>query len=145
MSALQIVSLVVSILSLFGFGTICSLFWKDRHEKKKNQTEEAKKRAKQERQEETREVMEDVVRPIISDMAVIKKGEQANLRHSLYEIYNTWMPLGYCPTDEKADFENLYQSYHNLGKNGVMDANREKLLALPETPPHKKRTPKKGA
>lgn len=52
------------------------------------------------------------------------------------------MPLGYCPTDEKADFENLYQSYHQLGKNGVMDANREKLLALPEAPKRKRSSKK---
>lgn len=89
MTVPQIVSMIVSILSLLGFGTVFSFYWKEHLEKKKSQTEEAKKRAKKDRQDEQREVVSEVVAPLINDLSIIKKGEQANLRHSLYEIYNT--------------------------------------------------------
>jgi hypothetical protein len=36
----------------------------------------------------------------------------------------------------------LYDSYHNLGKNGVMDSLRDKFLALPTEP--KSKNNKKG-
>ena len=62
---------------------------------------------------------------------IIKRGVQALLRHDLYEIYNHWIKKGYCPNDVKNDVENMYNQYHNLGKNGVMDSMYHELLALP--------------
>lgn len=57
---------------------------------------------------------------------------QALLRNKLYEIYDTWMPKKYAPTDVKENFENLYQRYHTLGKNGVMDGKHEAFMQLPD-------------
>ena len=42
------------------------------------------------------------------------------------------MPKKYAPTDAKENFENLYQRYHTLGKNGVMDEKRKAFMQLPD-------------
>jgi len=68
------------------------------------------------------------------------KGLQALLRNKLYEIYDCWMPQEYAPTDVKENFQNLYNMYHQLGKNGVMDTKRDSFLALPDIKPHEKHT-----
>ena len=60
------------------------------------------------------------------------KALQALLRNKLYEIYDTWVPKKYAPTDAKENFENLYQRYHTLGKNGVMDEKRKVFMQLPD-------------
>lgn len=65
---------------------------------------------------------------------ILKCGVQALLRHDLNEIYDTWVPRGYCPNDVKVDFENMFTQYHQLGKNGVMDNKHNVILSLPDTP-----------
>jgi len=72
------------------------------------------------------------IQPIKEDLALIKRGSQASLRHNLYEVYDAWINKGYCPRDVKADFDNLYQNYHAMGKNGVMDKCYEDLMDLPD-------------
>ena len=62
------------------------------------------------------------------------RGVQALLRHELYDMYNEHYPKGYAPADVKNDFENIYVSYHNLGKNGVMDGMHQRFMELPEFP-----------
>lgn len=118
--------------------------WLDKYYSKKEAEEnkrfEEMKELEHYRDEEQRkefvEIVEESVtkatKPIRDDLALLKKGNQASLRHNLYEIYDFWAPKGYCPRDVKVDFENLYLSYHNLGKNGVMDACYESLMALPD-------------
>ena len=61
----------------------------------------------------------------------MKAGLQALLRHSLLKEYNQCSKAGYATNDMRSDFENMYQNYHSLGANGVMDDIREKFLALP--------------
>lgn len=68
------------------------------------------------------------------------KALQALLRNELYEIYDYWMVRKYAPTDVKENFENLYQRYHALGKNGVMDGKREAFMQLPDIKKRKEDT-----
>lgn len=64
---------------------------------------------------------------------VLKRGVQALLRHELYGIYDTYAKeKKYAPLDVKNDFENIYLSYHSLGKNGVMDVMHDRFMELPE-------------
>lgn len=60
-----------------------------------------------------------------------KLGIQALLRNELYKIYEKWYERGYAPLWVRENFENIYQQYHNLGQNGVMDNIHEKFMALP--------------
>lgn len=61
-------------------------------------------------------------------------GVQALLRDRLIQTYNHYNEKGYAPIYAKENFENMYQQYHSLGKNGVMDEIHEKFKALPLEP-----------
>ena len=50
-----------------------------------------------------------------------EKGLQALLRDRLIYQYDKYKAKGYAPIYAKENFENLYQQYHNLGANGVID------------------------
>jgi hypothetical protein len=50
-----------------------------------------------------------------------EKGLQALLRDRLIYQYDKYKDKGYAPIYAKENFENLYQQYHRLGANGVMD------------------------
>lgn len=67
-------------------------------------------------------------------MTALEKGVQAILRDRLYQSYNHFKEKGYAPLYARENFENMYQQYHNLGKNGVMDDIHEKFLLLPIEP-----------
>lgn len=62
-------------------------------------------------------------------------GVQALLRAELIRDWNYYSKQGFAPIYARENFENVYQSYHNLGANGVMDDLREKFLGLPDKPP----------
>ena len=115
-------SVIITLLITEGFN------WIKRHHQKNNILRDDQK------QEELKQMIRDELAPIREDLVILKKGTQAVLRHDLYEMYDKWMKLGYAPSEEKVDFENIYQNYHHLGKNGVMDKMRDKFLALPDMP-----------
>lgn len=52
-------------------------------------------------------------------------------RYHLMRIYQSAMSAGYITPDQLTVFESLYESYHDLGGNGVVTAYREHLLELP--------------
>lgn len=58
-------------------------------------------------------------------------GLQAVLKDLLKIRYLEWIEKGYAPMDARDDLERMYQAYHGLGANGVMDALREQFLSLP--------------
>ena len=58
-------------------------------------------------------------------------GVQALLRDRLINSYNKYAEKGYAPIYAKDNFENMWQQYHNLGANGVMDEIHEKFKDLP--------------
>ena len=58
-------------------------------------------------------------------------GVQALLRDRLYQAYNHHHEKEYAPIHAKENFENMWQQYHNLGANGVMDGVHEAFMKLP--------------
>ena len=62
---------------------------------------------------------------------ILMKAQQAQMRSALLQQYYLYTEQGWIYQDCLDDFENQYQSYHALGKNGVMDAKREEILKLP--------------
>lgn len=64
-------------------------------------------------------------------LAILMKSQQAQMRSNLLDKYHFYMEQGFITEDELEDWENQYQSYHELGKNGVLDARREQLFKLP--------------
>ncbi len=61
----------------------------------------------------------------------MRTGMQALLRAQLIGDYNKWTERGYAPIWARDNFENVYEQYHNLGKNGVMDGLHAEFLNLP--------------
>lgn len=71
----------------------------------------------------------------IKDTKSVKLGIQALLRAQMINDYNKWMERGYAPIYAKENFDNMWEHYHSLGANGVMDDIHEKFIDLPTTKP----------
>jgi len=63
--------------------------------------------------------------------AALKLGMQALLRDRLYQLYKAGSDKQGSSLDERRNFENLYDQYHALGANGVMDDIHRRYMALP--------------
>ena len=61
----------------------------------------------------------------------LKMGLQAMLRGQMINDYNHWSEKGYAPIYARENFENLWQQYHSLGVNGVMNDIHSKFHNLP--------------
>lgn len=61
----------------------------------------------------------------------LTKGIQALLRDRLICLYDEYRLIGSAPIHVKDSFENMYQWYHALGANGVMDAIHEEFQNIP--------------
>ena len=61
----------------------------------------------------------------------LELGVQALLRDRLIYQYEKYKAKGYAPIYAKENFENLYEQYHQLGANGVMDSIHEEFKNLP--------------
>ena len=143
MTASEIITWVVSITVSAVITTTVGIllkraadkFYKTQEEKNeqfKIDLKELEDRRREQHKKELDEIVRNHIEPIQKDLELIKTGNQAALRHNLYEIYDYYNARGYCPLEVKTDFENLYASYHSLGKNGVMDGCHKKLMELPD-------------
>ena len=75
---------------------------------------------------------------LIKRTLALEHGVQAMLRDRLRYLYKCYEKQGYVDLDDREDWEHMYVQYHTLGKNGVMDDVRAKLLALPTQKGEKK-------
>lgn len=64
----------------------------------------------------------------------VRLGVQALLRNQQISEHRYFQKKGYATVEEKSNYDNMYQRYHNLGKNGVMDALHEEVMNMPTTP-----------
>lgn len=61
----------------------------------------------------------------------VQLGVQALLRDRLYQSYLHYSEKGYAPIYARENFENMYNQYHQLGVNGVMDNVYKNFMNLP--------------
>lgn len=66
-----------------------------------------------------------------AEQDAIRKGIQALLRAEMIKSYNKYSELGHAPIYARENFKNIYENYHALGLNGVMDDIYNKFLELP--------------
>lgn len=66
-----------------------------------------------------------------NQLNILMKSQQAQMRSSLLSKYHQYIEDGWISEEELEDWENQYQSYHELGSNGVLDARRMQLFNLP--------------
>lgn len=72
-----------------------------------------------------------ISRQTIKEITAVKLGLQAVLRDRLIQSYNHYSEKGFAPIYARDNFENMYQQYHTLGANGVMDDMHKAFLDLP--------------
>lgn len=118
------ISLVISLTITFIFNGIVNL--------------PKKKKAEQEAADQKQAVFERKLNAkldkIQKDVSLCKRADQVLLKNDLKVRYDYWLDEGYAPDDARDDLEKMYQVYHSLGKNGVMDERRARFLALPTEP-----------
>lgn len=68
---------------------------------------------------------------VIAKIRALEKGVQALLRAQMINDWNKYSDKGSAPIYARQSFENLWEQYEKLGKNGVMEDLRQKFLALP--------------
>ena len=72
---------------------------------------------------------------LVKDIQTTNKAQNAGLQSVLKDLlkirYLEWIKKGYAPLDARDDLEKMYQAYHKLGANGVMDNMRKQFLDLP--------------
>lgn len=61
----------------------------------------------------------------------LERGVQALLRAQMISDYNHYSEKGKAPIYARQSFENLWEQYEKLGKNGVMEDIHRKFLELP--------------
>lgn len=69
---------------------------------------------------------------INKDLNTIKIGLQKSLLYTLREIRYELVTRGWCTAEEKLEFQEAYDAYHALGKNGVADSYKKEVMGLPE-------------
>lgn len=61
----------------------------------------------------------------------LQKGVQALLRERLIHSYRKFFKFGFVDYNDRLNVENMYQQYHSLGENGVMDDMHLRFMNLP--------------
>lgn len=82
--------------------------------------------------------VKEAVAPMEKDLKLLKAGVQDGCRNDLEQMVTKADSQKWLSRYDKDRFERTYDSYHNLGKNGIMDSSRKRILELPEFPPAKK-------
>lgn len=67
----------------------------------------------------------------IKEQEVVKQGLQALLRNEIIRQYDKYIDKGYCPIYARDNIRNMYNQYHGLGQNGVIDDLVERVFELP--------------
>ena len=106
---------VLQVLNLCGLPTIIALTIKFRQDQIRERVE-----AKKDRDAEIKNMRE---------------GLQAILLLQLEALYEKHKKIGFAPLHVKQKFESVYQRYHNLGANGVIDDIHDEFMDLPTEPP----------
>lgn len=71
------------------------------------------------------------VKHTVAETKALRKGVQALLRDRLYQCFHQCSEKGEASIDERNNFLNMYEQYHSLGTNGVMDDIKVRFIALP--------------
>lgn len=148
-----VLGIVGSIFGIFGIGAYINERAKhkaSRKNKKEDEKEakkiEEQKRLEQMKHEEYKAELTSIIRtefaPIASklefieqELAKVKRGVQVGNRTDLEEMAEKADKQKFMSAYDKQRFEATYQAYHDLGKNGVMDATRNRILAMSESKP----------
>ena len=83
------------------------------------------------KEEELRLRLEEERKRIETMREANNRGTQALLRDRLLQGYHFYKSRGCVTYGEDANYENMYEAYHALGKNGIMDGIHEDFKTIP--------------
>lgn len=150
---LSICALVISVLTLCGFGVYMSLHTQKRFEKKeaeKQRIEAAKQKANNEAlMELINKALDSKITPIAADVASIKSNLSLNTEGTVTLLRNDMKKAldfykedkGYATTNDKAAWMELYNTYSKLGGNHFkeyVNGWKQEIQNLPPEPKKKK-------
>ena len=84
-----------------------------------------------EKEEKLQKMLAEDRRQIEEMRQANNRGTQALLRDRLLQAFHFFMKRGVVTYGEAKNFENMYQAYHALGKNGVMESIYKQFLKIP--------------
>jgi len=82
--------------------------------------------------EKRAEQAERIAEQEMKKQEALMAGVQAMLRDRLLQGYRHYEEKGYADYTDRSNMKNMYDAYHGLGKNGVMDDMQNKFMMLPE-------------
>lgn len=82
--------------------------------------------------EELKQKLDDVQDDLVLVKGGLQKGLYVNLVHIYKSFKRTLKSRGYITVGEKKEYDSLYSTYHNLGKNGVADNMHDEVMHMPE-------------
>ena len=137
--------IIISVLSLLGIGTLMGSIWKSKLEVRKNNKEEVLERKRLEKQEEMRSVLREELKPLIDDIAEMKESEELNkkatvscLRSQMKAELNDCKQKGFATSSEKANWNQLYADYVELGGNHFKEYVDQWKLEIEKLPTEKR-------
>lgn len=142
------ISIIASLFGLCGISIYINERVKHRASKKNEQEDKEQEAIEQAKNEHYKQIivqaisekidpLETELSEVRDDIKKLKAGVQASNRADLQVLVDKAENQKWLSQYDKHRFYQLYQAYHNLGKNGVMDAYKDKVLALPDVPPEK--------
>lgn len=72
-----------------------------------------------------------VVSSRIGKHSAVNQALGALLRHSMYEIYDTYKDASAVPTDVLEEMDSLHEAYHALGYNHMGDKIHKQIMDKP--------------
>lgn len=132
---LGIVLILIQCALTTAVGLIIKKKWDSREKESKELEDlrEEKRRIEEiKRFKDMQESIHKEFEPVVSDIDLMKKAMQKDIRRSLRQDASHYLRRGWASHQEKTEYDELYWCYHYLGKNGVIDNDHKKVMALPE-------------
>lgn len=147
------ISIITGLFGLCGISIYINERVKHRASKKNEQEDKEQEAVEQAKNEYYKQILietisekidpiENELSDVRDDIKKLKAGVQASNRADLEVLVDKAENQKWLSQYDKQRFYQLYQAYHSLGKNGVMDAAKDKVLALPDIPPKQEKTEK---
>lgn len=144
-----VIAFIISIVIETTIGTIVGVLIKrqfDKRQEEKKQLEELKENQRVQENNKRCEVVKTTIhnemegmkaefkadiKPLQDDLVLMKKTMQKDTRRSLRQDADIYIKRGWVSAQEKTEYDELYWCYHNLGRNGVVDADHDAVMHLP--------------
>lgn len=151
---ISICALVISVLTLCGFGVYMSLHTKKRFEKKEAQRLEAQKLRDEANNAALMKLinaaLDAKIAPVATDVSQIKSNLSLNtegtvtlLRNDMKKALDFYKDRGWASTSDKASWMELFNTYRDLGGNHFKEYVNAWKQEIQDLPLEKKRTRQK--